>query len=257
MRLSLALLALILSAGVARAEGPAVSELNGKVSVEGGATGQSGQSSAIGTLQGGLTAPLGHSFGVELDGILSDSHGSFSQTGVLQLFWRDPTLALLGPIGAFSNNNGRTLGFAGAQGELYAPNFTAAVVGGYIGTNNIQAPAQNGGFFGGSITLYATPDLALSIGGGGALGLAMGVARAEYLLPDIGVGGRRNIALFVDASAGDRQSYSATAGVRFYFGPEKTLIRRQREDDPFLATRIVSTLAIIAGTELRAFYMSH
>ena len=31
---------------------------------------------------------------------------------------------------------------------------------------------------------------------------------------------------------GEYSSYSVTAGVRFYFGPDKSLIRRHREDDP-------------------------
>jgi hypothetical protein len=64
---------------------PAVSQINGKISLEAGATGAQGQSSAVGIAQGSLTAPLGHSFGAQIDGLASTSYGSFGGGGAAHL----------------------------------------------------------------------------------------------------------------------------------------------------------------------------
>lgn len=219
----------------AHAEGPAVSELNGKLSVESGVTSAFGRSSAVGTAQGAITAPLGHSFGIELDAFASTSHSSFAGGGLAQFFWRDPELGLVGPLAGLAGSSGARLALAGGAGELYAGNITLQAFGGYLDVA-ASAPVPggggtHGGFYGGRLTLYPHPDLALSIGAGQAIGRATGTAQVEYL-PDLTP--RKNVAFFVSAGVGDNQSYRATGGIRLYFGPTKPLIRRHREDDPSL-----------------------
>jgi hypothetical protein len=103
----------------------------------------------------------------------------------------------------------------------------------------------NGGFYLGSLTLYPVPDLALSIEGGQLAGVAVGQARIEYQ-PELRAG--RNISFYASGIAGDLGVYRATAGVRFYFGSDKPLIRRHREDDPpalsSLSLEVVSQNAV-------------
>lgn len=216
----------------AHAEGPAVSEVNGKVSVESGVSSAFGRASAVGTLQSAITAPLGHSFGVELDGFASTSRSTFSGGGLLQLFWRDPELGQVGPFGGLAGSAGARLALVGGAGELFGRNVTLQLFGGYLDVaNSAPLPGAYGGLYGGRLTLYPVPDLAISIGAGSAVGRTSGTARVE-VLPDFTP--RRNVSLFASAGADDNQSYRLTGGIRIYFGATKTLIRRHREDDPSL-----------------------
>jgi hypothetical protein len=207
---------------------PAVSQINAKVSVEGGATSALGRSSAVGIAQGSLAAPLGHSFGIQVDGLAATSYGSFGGGGAAHLFWRDPRIGLFGPIAALAGFRGATVGWYGAEGEIYAPRFTIGAYGGYQDAG-ATALLGSGGFFHGRLTVYPVPDLALTVGGGQFAGRTLGNGRIEYQ-PDFIA--RHNVAFFADGSAGDRSFYRVTGGVRLYFGPEKTLVRRHREDDP-------------------------
>jgi hypothetical protein len=207
---------------------PAVSQINGKISLEAGATGAQGQSSAVGIAQGSLAAPLGHSFGVQIDGLAATSYGSFGGGGAAHLFWRNPQIGLFGPIAALAGFRGATVGWYGAEGEIYASLFTVGAYGGYQDAG-ATAFVASGGFYHGRLTVYPIPDLALTVGGGQFAGRTLGNGRIEYQ-PDFIAS--RNVSFFVDGSAGDNSFYRVTGGVRLYFGPEKTLIRRHREDDP-------------------------
>ena len=218
----------LLAACAAHAEGLAVSGLNGKVSTEAGSTGAGGNSSAIGIAQGSLTAPLGHSFGLQIDGLAATAYGSFAGGGGAHLFWRDPQIGLVGPIAALAGGRGSTVGLYGGEAEFYASDFTLAVQAGGLSRN-----VGGGGFYRGGITFYPIPDLALSVAGGQFAGASAAFGKIEYQ-PDFIAS--RNVAFFVDAAAGDNSFYRATVGVRLYFGPQKTLIRRHREDDPVTAT---------------------
>jgi hypothetical protein len=57
----------------------------------------------------------------------------------------------------------------------------------------------------------------------------MGSGTVEFQ-PDLFA--RHNLSFFVGGAVSDRSAYSVTAGIRLYFGPDKPLIRRHREDDP-------------------------
>jgi hypothetical protein len=221
-------LAPVALAPAARAEGPAVSQINGKISVEGGAVGTNAQQSAIGTTQGSITLPLGQSFGLQVDGAVSTAFNSLFGGGGAHLFWRDPTIGLIGPIAAIGGGAGTWNGLYGGEAELYAGVFTVAARAGYANTA-MAFGSRNGGFYLGTLTLYPVPDLAFTIEGGQLAGLALGQARIEYQ-PELM--GRRNLSLYASGVAGDLGVYRVTAGIRFYFGSEKSLIRRHREDDP-------------------------
>ena len=216
----------------AYAEGPAVSALNGKLSVESGVSSAFGRSSAVGTLQGAIAAPLGHSFGVELDAFASTSHAAFAGGGLAQFFWRDPAFGQVGPFAGLAGSSGARLALVGGMGELFGRNVTLQGFGGWLDvTGSGPRPGVYGSLYGGRLTLYPDPDLAVSLGAALAVGRASGTARVEYL-PAFTP--RRNVSFFVAAGAGDGQSYRVTGGIRLYFGPTKPLIRRHREDDPSL-----------------------
>ena len=244
---ALALIGSVL-ASVANAEGPAVSALNGKFSLEGGTTGSgsagNARSSAVGTTQGSIAAPLGPSFGVQLDGIASASYGSFVGGGGAHVFWRDPTIGLAGPIAALGGGGGTTVGLYGGEGELYAGVFTLGALGGYLSATSPSGAVPSGGFWQGRLTVYPIADLALGLSGGQESGFSSGSATIEYQ-PDFIAS--HNVSLFVDSDVGDNGYYRVTSGVRFYFGPEKTLIRRQREDDPLVIMQIIRRIEFRTG----------
>jgi len=231
VRYLLALLVVCLAAG-AQAGEPAVSALNGKVSVESGVTSSFGRAAAVGTAQGALTAPVGDSFGLEVDAIGSTSRNAFSGGGLAQFFWRDPALGQAGPFGALAGSNGNRIALGGGEAQLFAPNLTVQAFAGYLDVATAAAlpagAASYGAFYGSHLTLYPDPDLALTIGAQLAINRATGTASVEFL-PDLTP--HRNMSLFVDASAGDDQEYRVTGGIRLYLGPDKSLIRRHREDD--------------------------
>jgi hypothetical protein len=217
---------------------PAVSGLNGNLSLEaGGAGGGDRSSSAVGIAQGSVALPLGHSFGLQVDGLAGTSYSSFFGGGGAHLFWRDPAIGLAGPVAALIGGGGATRGLYGGEGELYAGLFTLGFVGGYLSAtspatgnaNTVGNALSSGGVWQARLTVYPIPDLALSIAGGQAAGFNSGSATIEYQPAFIA---SHNVSLFVDGDIGDGNSWQVTSGVRFHFGADKTLIRRQREDDP-------------------------
>ena len=95
--------------------------------------------------------------------------------------------------------------------------------------DNAIGATMSTGFYAGSATIYPIPDLALSIGAGSEFNRANGSASLEFQ-PDLFA--QHNVAFFVNGEMAEHSTYSVTAGIRFYFGPDKPLIRRHREDDP-------------------------
>jgi hypothetical protein len=218
----------VLLSSAAWAEGPAVSEVNGKVSVEGGGVGSNSRgNSGLGVAEGSFTVPLGYSLGLQLDAGAATAYSNFYGGGAAQLFRRDPQRGLFGGFASVAGGNGATLSWYGAEAEYFAGPVTLGVYGGYQAA--YSAPVSNGGLAMGRLTYYLIPDLALTAGGGVVASNGFGRLRVEYQ-PELN--GRRFMSFFVNGGAGADASYSVTGGIRFYFGPEKALIRRHREDDP-------------------------
>jgi hypothetical protein len=216
----------------AQADGsaPAVSALNGKISTEGGVTGADGQSSGVGVVNGSITTPLGHAFGLQIDGSAGTAFNEFFGGGTAHLFWRDPAIGLIGPVASIQAGSGVRLGWYGAEAELYAGIFTFGAWGGYHEVVDTQAGlTASSGFYAGRVTVYPIPDLALSIGAGSEFNRANGSATLEFQ-PNLFA--RHNVAFFVNGALAEPSAYAVTAGIRIYFGPDKPLIRRHREDDP-------------------------
>lgn len=215
-------------AGLAMAEGPAVSGVNGKVEVSGGASSQPA-AGAFG-IGGSVAAPLGDAFGIQGD-LSIQSYGSLTGAGAIHLFTRDPDSYLLGVTGGFVRSNNATLTAVGPEAELYLDRFSIEAWAGVANLDYaaVSAVDKSGVFALADLAYYATDDLRLSIGGSSVLGYEALSLGAEYQVTSF----ETPFSVTADAKFGEDGAISAMAGLKFYFGgPEKSLIDRHREDDP-------------------------
>jgi len=214
-------------AGVALAEGPAVSGVNGKIEVSGG--GVSSPASGAYRIGGSIAAPLGDSFGIQGD-LSLQNYGALAGAGALHLFTRDPDLYLAGVAAGVVRSNTATLSAIGVEGELYLGQVSIEA---WAGVANLDYDAlsavDKSGFFAlADIGWYATDDLRLSIGASSVLGYEALNIGAEYQVTSFST----PFSLTADARFGEDGNVTAMAGLKFYFGEQKSLIDRHRQDDP-------------------------
>lgn len=209
---------------------PAVSGVNGKISVEGGLFDAEG----FGALSGSNSLPLGQSFGVQVDGSVGTLDEEFFGSAGGHLFWRNPEYGLLGVYGSFTALDGvdAEVSRIGVEAEYY---WNQVTLKGVIGAEfmDIDAPInydETNLFAFSDVSFYAMDNLELSVGHrytGEKHALALGV---EYQLnQQVFASG---VSLFAEGRIGEDEYQGAWAGVRMYLGDDKTLIRRHREDDP-------------------------
>ena len=246
---------------------PAVDGVNGKLDVYGGAgqgnsvsiSGIPGLSPAqsqsvwkgIGGATGTITVPIGHSFGAQID-LGSGAFGNSALGAAAgHLFWRDPDKGLIGAYGdglLLGDKVGAGVWTAAGEFEAYLGKFTGRAILGVQGAGYYRAglsPFEVYSYGGRSAftvpdyftdivsaTFYPIDDLALSVGHIYSFGRNAVTGEVEYLLPQFR-GGNIAPSAFVSAAYGWNNSSNIMAGIRIYFGNhDKTLIRRQREDDP-------------------------
>ena len=233
----------------------AVDGINGKVEALGGSYATKG---LYGTL-GSLSLPLGDQFGVQIDGAAGSFDSRFIGMGGAHLFWRNPQQGLIGVYGDYTRwdqYGGVHYSHIGPEGEAYLGRWTLQGVAGVEFGNNSSALTSNSSTVaipgGGTLTTtttsanlanvtrffdrvtlsyYLTNDWKASVGQryfGGKNLLALGT---EYAIP---VGRGVMASLFGEGRLGEgSNNYGVWGGVRFYFGQhDKSLMRRQREDDP-------------------------
>lgn len=212
----------------AMAEGPAVDEPNLKITGFGGSTDGEGSAGAVAA----FTAPLGHEWGVQLEGGFNaaDEDTTWGVGG--QLFWRDPDSALFGvqaswaqtdidtPLGSFDIDGGR----AGANLELYFEQVTLLAAGG-IQFGDIQESGY------GSVDLrwYFTDDFYASIGG--ELLEDNSTARAQIEFQP-GFESLPGLTFFARGVIGEDDFDAVYGGITYYFGEPKSLKDRHRRSDP-------------------------
>ena len=217
-------------AGSARAEGPAVSAVNGKLSLEGGAVNTQGS----GVAEGSVAFPLGHSFGAQIDGAAGNQAGQPLWGVSGQAFWRDPEAGL---AGAFVSHTSRNLPIVGGnvqtnnyggEGEIYAKRVTFSGL-----AADQRGPVQHALFGTAQVAWYPVDNLKLSGGGSFVENVNPTLLLGTEYQPAIAA--LPGLTAFGDAGVtnarGQKGGY-AMAGFRYYFGPTKTLIKRHREDDP-------------------------
>jgi hypothetical protein len=225
---------------------PAVDGINGKIAgFGGGADHINGFYGATGS----LALPIAQQWGAQIDGGVGSLDGSGWSHGAGHLFWRDPSIGLVGAYASFFHWNGvgapsiprigvNVSRFA-AEGDYYWTQWTVRGLAGYE-TVHLNAPNVAGlpglsipnRFFDSiSASYYASDNFELSIGhiyAFGRHGLTLG---SEY---GFALGGGRMASLFAAALFAEGGNKAVLAGLRFYFGQhDKTLIDRHRQDDPF------------------------
>jgi len=209
---------------------PAVSGLNGKAAILGGSF--DGDGGGLADLS--VSLPLGHAFGFQADGLFGYIGGD--QGGVAggggHLFWRDPGIGLLGGYGAAMSTGGDAFYRYAGEGQLYLGPLSFE---GYLGHD--EADVEDGIFWQTIAAYYLSDDLRLSGGAsysnwrdGDLSGPGtVGVLGIEYQASSNDTYG---LSLFGEARS-DGDDYTAVwGGIRLYFGDNKSLIRRHREDDP-------------------------
>jgi hypothetical protein len=238
---------------------PAVDGFNAKIDGYGG--GANHISSLYGA-SGSLAFPPAQQWGAQIDGGVGSFNSSGTSFGAGHVFWRDPSVGLLGAYGSYSQWNGTStaliprtalsIGRYAAEGELYWGRWT---LGGIVGYENVRfnIPAVVAGLPTFSIpnrffdtvhaSYYVTDDFKFSIGHIYTIGRNALTLGSEY---GFALGGGRMASLFADGIIGETGLYSARGGLRIYFGQhDKTLINRNRQDDSNQSDAL--DLAIWAG----------
>jgi hypothetical protein len=211
---------------------PAVSGLNFKLEGAGGVFNGTG----AGYGAGALAVPLGQRFGLQFDAIAGVAGSNTFLGAGAHLFWRDPSIGLLGgyasashtdgrPAYATNNKAGATVLKGGVTGELYLGQFSLEALVGIEGGD-----IKTGFFDKADVAFYPTDDWRVSVGHRYDNRRNAAAFGTEFQVPlDIGTG----MSLFAEARYGEDNYKAAFGGVKFYFGSgEKSLIRRHREDDP-------------------------
>lgn len=209
---------------------PAVSGINGKIAISGGEF----DDDEFGVLTGAVTVPLGYRFGLQADGIVGSRDGEFVGGGAAHLFWRDPTIGLLGVYGSYTHRDDfdGSVSRLGVEGEYYWDRLTAKAL---IGAEFVDAGSQyiepDDEFFAFSdISYYLNDDFEVSIGHRYTADRNAVALGAEYQLDqNVFASG---VSLFAEGRIGEDDYQAVWGGVRVYFGDEKSLIARHREDDP-------------------------
>ena len=214
---------------------PAVSGINAKISGFGGWEDHDlGPDGGLFGVDGSLSIPLGQLFGFQVDGMAASLDGDFIGGAAGHLFWREPSVGLLGLYGDWVTRDGSGVDTwrIGVEGEYYSGPISVEAIVGY---EDADVPAfvlldDQNVFAYADLAFYATPDLRLSVGYRHLNELDMAAVGAEWQLPTDFIGGT---SLFAEGRIGDDDYASVWAGLRVYLGAEnKTLIRRHREDDP-------------------------
>lgn len=205
---------------------PAVSAFNGKAALGGGGVNGEG----IGFLEASVSAPFGHSFGVQGDALVGYASSGSVLGGGVHGFWRDPSVGLVGLYGGVLNaelgDADHTVYTIGAEAAAYLGAFTVEGYAGYLDGDEVDSS------FAGVLRLayYPIDDLRLSVGGRYIDDHAAGIFEAEYQLSGLPFSG---VSVFGRGLIGDDDEWQGLAGLRIYLAPEeKSLIRRHREDDP-------------------------
>src|SRR5665213_3832287 len=219
----------------------AVDGINGKVSTLGGSFANNGVYGGMGSL--GL--PLGCELGAQIDGTAASFDKRFLGSIAGHIFWRDPAKALVGLYGSYtywnSNVGGVNSNHIGPEGEVYMGRWTLQGLGGVEFGNSVSGSVgpiiqtydiKTRFFDEVNLAYYLEDNFKVYAGHrylAGRNALAIG---GEYGIPmSHGV----MASLFLEGRVGEDSFNGVWGGLRFYFGQkDKTLIRRQREDDPIV-----------------------
>ena len=220
---------------------PAVSAINGKLDL--GYFYQDLEPTAF-HVDGGygiasISAPLGQSFGVQLDAGFMRLNPSIPAVddldaagAALHAFWRNPDQGLVGFYGQytrFSGTGGPDIDALryGIEGEAYLGRVSLEA---FVGADTVDSGPLNNTLFAGELkaAYYVTDNIRLEAGVLHQFDETFGRIGFEAALPVLS----SRAAIYSLATFGD-DATSVRAGLRFYFGAaDKSLMARHREDDP-------------------------
>lgn len=217
----------------------AVSQVNGKA--EGIVASVDGDSAFVAL--GSATVPLHPQLGTQVDAAFGKLD-SENLLGVgLHLFTRDPQFYLLGAVISYTENNDFDMYRYGVEGEYYYGPYTVSAV---FGQQN--GDVDSNGFGAVDFSWYPNDEFMVQAGVSFAdSDDTKGHIGGEFLV-------RPNIAAFADIGFGVEDYEHAIGGIRYYFGVEKSLQQKHREDDP---ENNLLTGAIQALNSFRAASVSH
>ena len=202
------------------ADGQAVSALNGKVDMRGGIS--SGTGAAF--TSGSISIPLA-GLGLQLDGAFGKREPRTIAGGGVHLFWRDPEQGLAGILAERASIGSHFINRVGFESEYYKRGWTLSAGAGF---QNGFVP--NSAYSKLDLSLYLTDNFMIRPGIRTSAGRQFATAGVEWQ-PTF-VAAVPGLALFAEGAVGTHDANFALAGVRVYFGADKSLKRRHREDDP-------------------------
>ena len=231
---------------------PAVSNVNVRGDLAGGISNNKGAGYSAGT----LNAPLTNNLGVQVSSLTGSRGADTFLGGAGSLYWRDPSAGLFGAYVSASRSNGPNVtnpfGYTeakvGAVGQVYMNRFSLEGAVGY------QKFASENKFFDAiDVAWYPSDDLRFSVGHRHNYGRNAVALGTEYKLATRGDLG---MSLFAEVRVGSNNERSALAGLKVFFGADnKSLLRRQREDDApnylmedFLMRPRPQTVSVVGAT---------
>jgi hypothetical protein len=211
------------AASAARAEEPAVADPNLKVSGHFGEVVDDYSWEVLGQ----FTAPLGQTFGLQLEGGGGAVDGHDYYGAGAHLFARDPDLYMLGVFGAYAEAGDFDISSTrvGAEGELYLSALTISAAAGYQFSDAIG----NGAFGSLDLRWYVTNNFYLQGGGSIEDDRAYGKVAAEW---QPGFAALPGLAFNARGVWGEDDYHSIMGGLTYYFGPAANLKDRHRKYDP-------------------------
>ncbi len=217
-RILKAALLIILTPALHTPAGEAVSAKNGKVDLFGGRV----DGNTSWNASGSYSIPLTTYFGAQFDGLYGQLDNRSVFGGGAHAFWRNSDYALLGLTASYLQHRNADLWQIGGEGEVYWNQITLA---GQLG--NQSGDLGNDAYGNMDVHYYLSEDNLMLSGGGGQFdGSTVWGGGAEFLT---GLGG---LSLFATGGRSGDGAYYGLGGFRYYFGAEKSLMLRHREDDP-------------------------
>ena len=218
---------MLLAGTSAALAGEAVDGNNGKADITGGS-----MNSHWGeNLNASLTLPVAPHLGLQTDGLFTRVGAENFGGGGLHLFWRDSDKGLLGfAVGGIKGELLYGLQ-GGMEAEYYLKQFTFGATLG-AGTIQYNHPAPfidthpTDVYATASLSYYPVDNLMVQGAYSRLFGNNLGELLLEYQTPV------RGLSLFSELAKGDNGYDHALFGLRYYFGKDKSLIQRHREDDP-------------------------
>ncbi len=221
------ILSLLFALAITAHANTAVSEINGKIDSSYGNL----NSTDAWINEGSFSVPVADAFGVQLDALYSDvgdtEFGGFGG----HFFWRDSEVGLFGiSAGGIWGSDVDTYEIS-LEGEYYYGLLTFGAKAGFasIDFNDpifLLDPDEEGAFGLVYAMLYPIEDLSILTGFEYRFDSPAFRVEAEYAIPGCG------LSLFAQGLFADDDYEQGIVGLRYYFGSDKNLQERHRQDDP-------------------------